>query len=378
MLSAIAEPPSATENATDPNPLDEALAQFTARTQVTITGQVLDEKQHPVPGAAITIFGTEGASRVTTNEDGAYRVENEAIGLYAVIAERPDCAVTATTRMEHKWEGVTSLVTERVTIDGVVIDSDTGRPLIEFDFTEVWDTEAFQFMPAVMNGAHPTTRVEDDYGRFTIPIYKPRLPAVVFRAPGYQPYLVRLGQGQTGAQIGGLIVPLVPSMVVSGTVVDAKGKPIEGAAIALGAMTPLSHDLDAQSLAKSDAKGNFKFEISRDSAPAIVAHHPEYAPSAATIDSGSKDTPTLRIVLTPGGCVEGTVTRGGGPAANVLVLLQCEGFAWCSTYTDAAGHYAFTKVPEGNVEILVGQYKFATKSKASQKSKTDIDLGAEK
>lgn len=373
VLSAIAEPESPTENTADPNSLDESLAQFTARTQVTITGQVLDEKQQPVPGAAITIFGTEGDSHLTTDEYGAYRFENAAIGLYAVVTERPDCAVTATTRMEHKWEGVTSLVTERVTIDGIVVDRDTGRPLPEFDFTEVWDTEAFQFMPAAMNGAHPTTRVEDDYGRFTVPIYKPRLPAVAFRAPGYQPYLVRIGQGQTGAQIGGMVVPLVRSMFVSGTVVDANGKPIEGATIALGAMTPLSHDPNAQGLAKSDAKGNFKFEISQDSAPAIVAYHPEYAPSAATIDPG---LPTLRIVLTPGGCIEGTVTRDGAPAANVLVLLKCGGLSWQSTLTDDQGQYEITKVPEGMVELLALDSTREVKIAAGQTAIVNIDLGA--
>jgi hypothetical protein len=273
--------------------------------------------------------------------------------------------------MEHKWEGVTSLVTERVTIDGIVIDRDTGRPLPELDFTEVWDTEAFQFMPAAMNGARPTTRVEDAQGRFTIPIYKPRLPAVVFCAPGYQPYLVRIAQGQIGAQIGGMVVPLVPSMAVSGTVVDAKGKPIEGATIALGAMTPPSQDFDAHGLAKSDAKGNFKFEISRDSTPAIVAYHSEYAPSAVTIEPG-----TLRIVLTPGGCIEGSVTRDGAPAANVLVLIKCGGLSWQSILTDGLGHYEFTKVPEGTVELLTLGSTREAEVATGQKATVNMELGA--
>jgi protocatechuate 3,4-dioxygenase beta subunit len=376
VLSAIAEPPHATENATDPDPLDAALAQFAARTQVTITGQVLDEKQHPVPGAAITIFGPEGASHLTTDEDGAYRVEHAAIGLYAIVAERPDCAVTATTRMEHKWEGVTSVLTERVTIDGIVIDSNTGRPLPEFVCAEVWDTESFRLGVPTSVREYIETRIEGAHGRFTIPVHKPRLPAVVFRAPGYQPYLVRIAQGQIGAQIGGLVVPLVPSMVVRGTVVDAKGKLIEGATIALGAMAPLSHDLNAQGLAKSDAKGNFKFEISRDSAPAIVAYHPEYAPSAAAIDPDSKDTPTLRIVLTPGGCVEGTLIRNGAAAANVLVLIKCERLSWQSTLTNDQGRYEFANVPEGTVELLTQDSKCEVEIATGQTALVNMELGA--
>lgn len=334
----------------------------------------MDERQRPAPNAEVTVFGPTGTATITADENGAYHFEGAASGLYAVMAVNDVYAVTASTRIEHKWEGVTSIVTERVTIEGVVVDRETGRPMPEFDCAEVWDTESFRIGFAPANQTSPATHVEDAKGRFTIPIYRPRLPAVVFRAPGYQPYLVRFANDQTGAQIGGVVVPLVPSTVVTGTVVDAKGKPIEGATIALGAMTPVDRDRGAQAMVQSDAKGNFTFEISRDSAQTIVAYHPEYAPSAVTFEPKHADTPNLRIVLTPGGRIVGTVTRDGVPAESVLVLLQCEGFAWRSTRTDTHGHYAFTKVPEGEAEVLVGQLRNAVRLGAGETETVDADV----
>ncbi len=155
------------------------------------------------------------------------------------------------------------------------------------------------------------TRVEDAKGRFTIPVYKSRLPAVVFRAPGYQPFLVRFANDQVGAQIGGMVVPLVRSLVIKGTVVDGDGKPVAGAKIVLDAMTPAGGNHEDYAVAETDADGSFEVETSPDETPSIVAYHSGYAPGVATVKTKKAGGAVARIVLTPGGRVEGTVTRDG-------------------------------------------------------------------
>jgi len=352
----------------------DVLAQFDARTRVFITGQVLDEKQRPVPGAAVLVFGPEGKVQVNAKAEGGYRFESVAIGLYSVIAELPAYSVTASTRMEWKWEGVTSVVTERVTIEGVAVDSETGRPLPAFECAEVWDTEVFRLGGVPSNQDRPATHVEDAKGRFTIPVYKPRLPAVVFRAPGYLPYLVRFANDQVGAQIGGMVVPLVRSVVVRGTVVDANGTPIENAKIAVGAMTPAGGNPEEYAVTQSGADGTFDVETGPDATLSIVAYHPEYAPGAATIERNSGGALTARVVLTPGGRIEGTITRDGASAANVLILLKCEGFTWQSTHTDDRGHYEFTKVSAGESEILVDDTRTTLSVSTGKTSVADINL----
>jgi len=82
--------------------------------------------------------------------------------------------------------------------------------------------------------------------------------------------------------------------------------------------------------------------------------HSEYASSAVTIQPRAKGTLTLRIVLTPGGCIEGTVTRDGIPVPNMLVLVKSAEFIWQSTRTDARGCYQFKNVPPGKAMVLVG------------------------
>lgn len=356
----------------DPAPLDDVLTQFASRTQVAISGEVLDGRQAPVANATVTIVGPEGASTITANDVGAYRFEDVALGLYVVIASDPGCRVTASSRMEHKWEGVTSIVTERVTIEGAVVDRDTGQPVTAYECGEAWDTEAFRLGVPTSDREYPITRVDDAHGRFTIPVYKPRLPAVMFRAKGYQPYLVRIVQAETGSQIGGLIVPLVRSAIVRGTVVDAEGAPVSGARIVLAAHAVREANPEANALAESGADGAFELAIAPDQPTTVLAYHPGYAPSAATVDPASSDDALLRIVLTPGGRIEGTVTRDGVPAENVLVLLQCEGFAWRSTRTDADGRYAFTRVPEGDVEVILGQLRNAVRIEAGETETVDM------
>ncbi|GMV92455.1 MAG: hypothetical protein AMXMBFR82_22330 [Candidatus Hydrogenedentota bacterium] len=355
-----------------PAPLDDALSQFASRTQVTISGQVLDNDQTPVANAEVTVVGPEGTSTIAANNEGTYRFEDAAVGMYVVLASDPASTVTASSRMEHKWEGVTSIVTERVTIEGVVVDRDTGHPVTAYECGEAWDTEAFRLGMPTSDREYPVTRVNDAHGRFTIPVYKPRLPAVMFRAPGYQPYLVRIVQGETGSQIGGVIVPLVRSAIIRGVVVDAEGAPVSGARIVLAAHAAREANPEANALAESGADGAFELAIAPDQPATLLAYHPGYAPSAATVDPASRDNAPLRIVLTPGGRIEGTVTRDGVPAGNILVLLQCEGFAWRSTRTDPHGHYAFTKVPEGEVEVIVESRKRPVVVQSAQVTRTDF------
>ncbi len=360
----------------DPAVFEEVLSQFASRTQVAISGQVLDKDQAPVAGAEVMIVGPEGASTIIANGEGSYRFEDAAVGLYVVVASDPAYSITASSRMEHKWEGVTSIVTERVTIEGVVVDSETGQPVTAYECGEAWDTEAFRLGMPTSDREYPVTRVDDAQGRFTIPVYKPRLPAVLFRAPGYQPYLVRIVQGETGSQIGGLIVPLVRSAIVRGTVVDAEGAPVSGARIVLAAHAVREANPEANAPAESGADGAFELAIAPDQPTTVLAYHPGYAPSAATVDPASGGDAPLRIVLTPGGRIEGTVTRDGVPAENVLVLLQCEGFAWRSTRTDADGHYAFTKVPEGEVEVIVAKTRVSAICANESNATANVALNA--
>ena len=150
-----------------------------------------------------------------------------------------------------------------------------------------------------------------------------------------------------------ILIPL-DSITVSGRVVDARGKPVEGARI----VSPYvdGRAIDGIHSATSDGQGRFEIRRLPDFKFKTGGHyflvsHPDYPRTELRTETKTTD---IQVVL-PDGCkVTGIVTDQvtGKPAARALVVAQgMEQFSETPATTNVAGEFQLV-VPEGRFNFL--------------------------
>lgn len=132
---------------------------------------------------------------------------------------------------------------------------------------------------------------------------------------------------------------------VTGALVTAEGKPVEGARIELFAKQAWSHQLanlqtgiadSPLATAESDAKGDFKLAVAKRGNYDVRVTRDGFAP-AAVATTGTEDLGG--ILMRPAAMKRGRVTANGKPVANARLLFLRDG-AEFSVVTDEAGAYS--------------------------------------
>lgn len=147
-----------------------------------------------------------------------------------------------------------------------------------------------------------------------------------------------------------------PTLVLSGTVVDEAGRPVEGAAIS--DCYTQAKTAEAKRLATTDAEGCFTIGDvpGGETERWFVFRHPDYARTLRCIEMAKEGVTETRIVLKKGGAVEGIVYDGQGrplPETDVYFMDEKSFSYWAQNRarlgkvtTDAFGYYRIENLPD--------------------------------
>lgn len=147
-----------------------------------------------------------------------------------------------------------------------------------------------------------------------------------------------------------------PALVLSGTVVDEAGRPVEGAAIS-DCYTE-AKTAEARRLATTDAEGCFTIGDvpGGETERWFVFRHPDYARTLRCIEMAKEGVTETRIVLRKGGAVEGIVYDWQGrplPETDVYFMDESDFSYWAQNRarlgkvtTDALGYYRIEHLPD--------------------------------
>jgi len=332
-----------------------------------VAGRVISPAGEPIRGATVTVTDTSEGSRRevrTTNARGEFRVDS--------LGQEP-------VEVEVKMEGYQSarrqgvpvnvenleFMLERLgTMRGTAYD-EAGNPVTAYSVRpERADGGAADAAEALR-----TITASSNDGVFE---YK-GLPAgtyrVFIRAPGYAGVTLEGIQVRAGETATVPDAVLSSGGVVDGQVVDAQGRPVEGAQVSIvggpSAFQRTARPTDAGAAAsvisrvRTGPDGTFQFTGLRDGSVKISVEHPDYV---TAYDDGIDVTLRTaargrRIVLDAGAEIAGVVVDGSGrPRANANVYLQTEGRSIDRQVTGADGEFRFGGLAPGAYVVRVHEF----------------------
>lgn len=175
----------------------------------------------------------------------------------------------------------------------------------------------------------------------------------VVRAEGYLPMEIPLVPLVEDVELPAAhLLPLSPSAVLSGIVVDGSGQPIKGAVVEIGYMK------GRQSVHLTDwsrADGGFRFAgLLPGGTFDLAATHSGFARTTASARTAPacRPSPLVRIVMTDGQAAFGRVVDGGGrPVAGADVVLITRSQESYKAGSDDAGRFEFRHLSPGTVSL---------------------------
>ncbi|GMV92119.1 MAG: hypothetical protein AMXMBFR82_18970 [Candidatus Hydrogenedentota bacterium] len=353
-------------NASLPEPLPISIAAGEALTGIVIdfggggeviAGHVMDDTGTPIPGAEVRVRGPDfGGAPQTSGEHGEFVVQGLAPSSYDVSVRAEGYSAR---RLKAIATGTTDLrvVLEREgSIDGRVIQGQTGHPLKEFEVAVT--------TPQEMARGHLLSlrfnRFVSDTGAFRVDNCSPGTRVVVARAAGLFPasaeVVVLPGQPVT---VPALV--LGPGAVAHVTVVNAQGQPLQGAEVFPNGWPDLGVQLRPdKGSTKTNAEGIATLENLVPGTNLFFVTHSDYVPSQFELDVRAGATLSPTFTLQEGGVLEGVVAADGSPVAEAHVRLSyadsdLPGFEHFHTkaQTDAHGAYRIPGLVSGEVIINV-------------------------
>lgn len=307
-----------------------------------LRGRALDVRTaKPVAKASVLLTGTGLAKeavavRGETAADGTFNLLDVAAGEgYALRLESPGqpgrgvpgvtVLADQVTDLGDLWLGATGAIT------GTVVDP-LGQPVVGAQvqlhrglgsLEEFLRSGGFlEFFSNLDREPEPLSATQSKVGgAFRFDQVSPGPTALLVRAPGFRQAIVPLtltGEGTTEK----VVVRLAPGTTLSGTVVDAQGRGMEGARLTAfseegGMPSPL-----ARTFTTSGAGGAFLFDaLAGEGRHMVLATADGYPNAMAHADAGASD---LRIVLLKGASIDFTLVsdEGGKPLAGAQVLLS--------------------------------------------------------
>ncbi len=160
------------------------------------------------------------------------------------------------------------------------------------------------------------------------------------------------------ANLTGLEVRLDDGAAVGGVVLDARGRPVEGALVWASAQpvnrAPL---IDRSALAaRSGAEGRFLLRGLPPGSTRLSASHPEHGRAVAeSIVTASGESKVLELRLESGSYLEGFVRRDGKPAAGARVVAgwrDPDGFGYNQAAVGTDGRFRVGPVRAGPVTLV--------------------------
>lgn len=225
----------------------------------------------------------------------------------------------------------------QATLEGQVVDKRTGASITAFRIRR-------------KNSSGAWVRVRDPEGRF-------RLGAsskISVRAPGYADTVLAVAPLAPGETRRNLLVRMEQGVELEGRVVDNSGRPVEMADIhVLGDNDEWR--VNERRRDRSNDDGTFFLTALPSGAIKLHVSEPRFAPKTVSVNVSAGGDNTVTVTLDPlvGATIEGVVTLGGKPTAGLSVAISGGPPSGFSQYvqTDAAGHYRFKNVPDGEFNL---------------------------
>ncbi|MBA2538657.1 MAG: carboxypeptidase regulatory-like domain-containing protein [Deltaproteobacteria bacterium] len=338
-----------------------------------IAGVVVRKSGEPVEGAQV-YAALEGADDVSSHlldnnlaladSSGAFAFHGLSAGRYQLRAKPPgtqhDAFVLAADET-HASVGDTAVrivVPIGGSIKGKVAFADGRAPTTFAIDLGGWDSS---IPVSTRDGTFEVASIPPRSYRFTVRglgFTERALPAVEIVA-------------NTTVDLGTIIVE--PGRSVSGRVVDTAGRPVVGATVSAGPLlwgtgsktsTPAAFGGPPGASLVKDATtdGNGEFTIvgvGRGKCHVVADHETRGRSSPITLPPTTGSTLDLVLVVASFGALGGTVTKGGKPAANIVVTAQSKTVAetMFSVLSGADGSYRFDKLAPDRylVSAMLGQ-----------------------
>jgi protocatechuate 3,4-dioxygenase beta subunit len=276
---------------------------------LVIRGRVRDADGRAIADAKVQALMQQMPLRRTTADgftevDGTFLLAGLEPGLYSVRAEASGYGM-GTARTTAGGEPADIVLQIAGSITGTVVD-EKGAPVPAFDVSATPTEQGESFRPAWGDGSEGRFELTDvAAGEWLVLVKAPE--KVEGRVSGVK---VRMG---AATDVGR--VRLTPGVAVRGRVTDSAGSPVAGANVSTetpGRFGPVQRA--GSRGAFSDMNGAFELSGLEPGRVDVVADHPDYARSRAggvDVDPALGAT-DVRITLTRGGRVEGTVRRRDG------------------------------------------------------------------
>ena len=340
------------------------------RGTLRLEGQVLDEKEQPVPNATIAI-DAHPPRVVTAGDDGSFALDGLIGRPYRLEAHAGKTFGAIDVRLSSTTEPVILRMHPAGTVALDVRAAATDKPIanadVEVRSTIVWAGKTAADGTLVLDGIGETYMTQ-----------------IAVRAPGFAPAALRLPTTGDPKVPQRQTVRLVAGAPVTGHVVDPAGKPIAGARVLAVDVTQPFPVVDARRDAVvTDAKGVFRFDALGAGTVRFTADHAAHAPGASVpyVLDGTRPREVV-VKLLPGASLSGKVKDPAGkPVAGAEVRVVARGgLEWRyarQAVTDASGGFALGGLPRRALEVVAigdGTASAITPAPLDQKSKLDLTL----
>jgi hypothetical protein len=316
---------------------------------LAIRGVVRTSAGTPVADATVTAramrtrVSTEARAR--TDADGGFVLAGLEPVTYRLDAGSPGQGRTHR-EAEPGGEPMELVLDGGGSIRGRVVD-DGGQPVVAFRVIARATSEQAPF-------AFEQFDAQD--GRFLLKDVSPGAHVVSVEAPDRAS-----ATAQAKVEAGGTTdvgtVRLGAGLTLRGTVVDGTGGPVVGAQVLLVKRQVNMVSFGGEADVMTDRTGAFEVRGVAPGPVEVSAAHPQYAspqPFALVLDA-AQPPPDVRLVMSAGGRIEGTVRRRDGtPLAGVMISVASAGEmatrdAMRSTLAD--GSFVIEHVPAGRVRV---------------------------
>jgi len=323
----------------------------------TISGIVVDDKNHPVPEVQVScmpdVFGggnaegflLAGFSTAATDGAGAFTVHGLPEGTYKVRAQRG-----GGNQWERAMEGTSAKTGDKNvklvlatpgSIKGLIVKTDGSSPSIA--------------MVRVGNKASTPANA----GAFVLDEIDPGSYDVTFHGPEFGDVIKHDLKVEAGKQTDMGAITVARGRVLSGRVTDYANNPVAGARVKVGRMlfqfqgaedqTSTFEDATNTRSAYTDQSGNFVVVGIATQHGNAMAEAEAGRSDAIEVPAGDQDPPAIALKLHGFGSIVGKVTVKGQPATSVAITdtPKTGGAQVQIAQSDDTGGFTIAKATEG-------------------------------
>lgn len=354
-----------------PGPAPEISEQPDEVKDFDIAGKVVDKAGKPLEGAQVgaNLFAPPRIVRTYTTEGGKFGFRCPDEKEYILFVSKEDY-VPVQKRFSRPKKDIVVTMLLGGAIEGKVVDAVTNEPLDLFRIKRSRYDASFEHLrDNTIYLPQQGKAFWNPEGKFRVSGLETGTYTLFSMAEGYAQSSAEGIKVELEKTTTGVVIQQQPAGGIYGRVVDAIGRPIEGAKIVQKTRMAV-FEMYADALTTSDAKGEFEIGGLPSGTFTLEARHGDYGPAERTVDVIKGEiTQGVEFQLLEGASISGTVVAEADlqPIAGVTVRLRVGPrdpdaftpfFGGTVNETDPKGHFQFTKLKSGTYFLTVSAPDF--------------------